>query len=97
MAEDPAKRESMREAIEGFERDRVAAREKGLQFPHYSVPFGYFTRADVMDLFSAFQEQRQLAIHAPNLAESAEALAKRLKNLAERISLLVPEREESNG
>jgi len=61
--------ESLREAVEGFERDVTALRALGLPVTAQgrrvlelvSKP-GYFTRADVLDLATAANDARQLAI-----------------------------------
>jgi hypothetical protein len=69
----------MREAVERFERDRAAHR---------------FRREDVLDLITAANDQRQLAIISPKLADQANALATRLSDLAERIAEVLPEEGE---
>lgn len=55
----------------------------------HEQPFG-FTRGDVIDLATAVNDARQLAIAAPQLREQSNALAARLSNLAERIAALLP-------
>jgi hypothetical protein len=109
--------ESMREAVEGFERDmeqlrqaykrirssgggraldaaqrfrdQVDALGRGISV---DIPTrSRFRRADVHDCITAANEQRQLAIASPKLAEQANALATRLSDLAERIQMLLEE------
>jgi hypothetical protein len=53
-----------------------------------------FTRADVLDLATAANDARQLAILTPLLAEEATARAARYDDLAARIAALVAQEEQ---
>lgn len=113
--------ESMREAVEGFEREQEEKRQREvkravatingfdlqreaeratelhrrtverLNSPEYRAALEppRFRRADVLDLITAANDARQLAIAAPKLAEQANAQATRLSDLAERIAMLI--------
>jgi hypothetical protein len=83
--------ESMQEAVDGFERERDGLRgyvDSGL-FAQWAR--AHFSRQDIADLITAANEQRQLAIASPKLADQANALATRLSDLAERIAAILEE------
>jgi hypothetical protein len=69
---------------------RVTARMEFMHGDHY------FRRDDVLDLATAANDARQLAIAAPDLAEEANARAARCDDLAVRIAALLPP-ENDNG
>lgn len=101
--------ESLREAVEGFERDRriytpeetraiwekaaKVLREHEVRENEIARIVRRFRRQDVHDCLTAANDERQAAIASPKLAEQANALATRLNDLAERIADLLEEAE----